>query len=197
VSKEYNHLKMSKDPFDKVEDDILVYKIVETGNQHLFGILYDRYSNKVYNKCLSFVDNIEEAQDMTHDIFVKLFVKLKSYHGNSKFSTWLYSFAYNFCVKHVQRKLKNERSGYSVSEELIENYNEEEINDQEIFELKIEKLNQSLKLLDVEDKSILLMRYQDDFSIKDIAETLQIGESATKMRLNRAKNRLITVYNEL
>ena len=67
----------------------------------------------------------------------------------------------------------------------------------EIFELKIEKLTQSLKELDVEEKSILLMKYQDEFSIKEISETLEIGESATKMRLNRAKNRLLKIYNAL
>ena len=73
----------------------------------------------------------------------------------------------------------------------------EENNNKEIFELKIEKLTQSLKELDVEEKSILLMKYQDEFSIKEISETLEIGESATKMRLNRAKNRLLKIYNAL
>ncbi len=190
-------VKMSKNiiEIENIADDILVYEIVETKNQHLFAVLYDRYADSIYNKCLSFVDDKEEAQDMTHDIFVKLFVKLKTYQSKSKFSTWLYSFTYNFCVNHVQRKLKIERKNYSVTDDLIDNYNEDEINDKEIFELKIEKLNQSLKKLDVEDKSILLMKYQDEFSIKDIASTFEIGESATKMRLNRAKNRLLTIYN--
>ena len=186
---------MSKDNLENIEDDILVYKIVETKNQHLFAILYDRYANIIYNKCLSFVEDKEEAQDMTHDIFIKLFVKLKTYQSKSKFSTWLFSFTYNFCVNHVQRKLKEERRNYSVTDNLIDNYNEEIIDDKEIFELKIEKLNQSLRELEVEDKSILLMKYQDEFSIKEISESLEIGESATKMRLNRAKSRLLKIYN--
>ena len=82
-----------------------------------------------------------------------------------------------------------------MTDNLIDNYNEEIIDDKEIFELKIEKLNQSLKELEVEDKSILLMKYQDEFSIKEISESLEIGESATKMRLNRAKSRLLKIYN--
>ena len=189
---------MSKDFIENIAADILVYKIVETNNQHLFAILYDRYADIIYNKCLSFVEDQEEAQDMTHDIFIKLFVKLKTYQSKSKFSTWLYSFTYNFCVNHVQRKIKGERkNNYSLTDDLIDNYKEEEIEDKEIFELKIEKLNQSLKELDVEDKSILLMKYQDEFSIKDISTTLEIGESATKMRVNRAKSRLLTIYNAL
>jgi len=185
---------MSKDHFENIEDEILVSKIVEANNQHLFGILYDRYANVIYNKCLSFVEDNDEAQDMTHDIFLKLYVKLKSFKGESKFSTWVYSFTYNFCINHIQRKYKKENK--NLSDEFSDDI-EDEIDDREIYDLKIEKLNQSLKQLNVEDKTILLMKYQDDFSIKDIAVTLEIGESATKMRLNRAKSRLINFYNSL
>jgi len=188
---------MSKDSLGNLNDDILVDKIVKTNNQHLFAILYDRYADVIYNKCLSFVGDKDEAEDMTQDIFVKLFVKLRTYQAKSKFSTWLYSFTYNFCINHIQRKLNEERKSYTVTEELIENYEEDLINDAEIFELKVEKLQLSLKRMNVEEKSILLMKYQDDFSIKDICETLEIGESATKMRLNRAKNRLLEIYNQL
>lgn len=186
---------MSKEHFEKIEDELLVYKIVKTNNQHLFGILYDRYADRIYNKCLGFVDETEEAQDMTHDIFLKLYVKLKSFKGESKFSTWVYSFTYNFCINHIQRKYNKNKK--HLSEETISDEIIEDIDDKEIFELKIEKLNQSIKQLNVEDKTILLMKYQDDFSIKDIANTLEIGESATKMRLNRAKSRLIKLYNSL
>ena len=184
---------MSKDHSGNLEDEFLVYKIVETQNQHLFGLLYDRYSNIIYNKCLSFVEDKEEAQDMTQDIFIKLFMKLKGFNGKSKFSTWLYSFVYNFCINHIQRKLKK---NFSVTDDLVDSH-EEEVADKEIFEMKIDNLQLAMKQLDVEDKTILLMKYQDDFSIKDIAESLDIGESATKMRLNRAKARLLNIYNTL
>lgn len=140
------------------------------------------------------MDDIAEAQDMTHDIFIKLYVKLKSFKGESKFSTWVYSFTYNFCINHIQRKYKKEKN--KLSKDISDEYYDE-IDDSKIYELKIEKLNQSLNELNVEDKTILLMKYQDDFSIKDIANTLEIGESATKMRLNRAKSRLINLYNSL
>jgi len=188
---------MSKDPIEHLDDDSLVDKIVQTKDQYLFGVLYDRYADVIYNKCWSFVQDKEEAHDMTHDIFVKLFLKLRTYQAKSKFSTWLYSFVYNFCINHIQRKLNKDHKQYSVTEDLLENYEDDEVDDKEIFELKVEKLNYSLAKLDVEDKSILLMKYQDDFSIKDSSNALEIGESATKMRLNRAKNRLLNIYKEL
>lgn len=88
---------------DFISDEELVSQIASSSDSQSFAILYDRYSNTVYNKCLSFVKSKEEAQDITHDIFIKLYFKLSSFKGNAKFSTWLYSFTYNFCVNHVQR----------------------------------------------------------------------------------------------
>lgn len=74
-------------------DEDLVSRIAKTNNSILFGVLYDRYSNKVYNKCIGFVKNEEEAKDLTQDIFLKLFIKLSSFKGQSKFSTWRYLYS--------------------------------------------------------------------------------------------------------
>ncbi|MCF8715642.1 sigma-70 family RNA polymerase sigma factor [Joostella atrarenae] len=183
---------------DNIDDETLVAKIVATNNTHLFAILYDRYSHVVYNKCLSFTHASEEAQDLTHDIFIHLFLKLKTYKGNAKFSTWLYSFTYNFCVNYVQRNMNKRNKKFILTDEIptnTENY--EEIDDENIYQMKSDNLNLALKEMEPNDKMILLMRYQDDLSIKEIQDLLEIGASAVKMRLNRAKGRLIEIYNNL
>lgn len=181
---------------DKISDEELIQKITKTNDTHLFGLLYDRYVSIVYNKCLSFISSKEEAQDLTHDIFVKLFVKLKTFKGDSKFSTWIYAFTYNHCVNYLQREIKGSKNSFSVNDE-IEDVVIDEIADEQIFEMKVEKLNQSLQLIKPDERALLLMKYQDDLSIKDIAKLNNLGESAVKMRINRAKNNLITIYNNL
>ncbi|MEL4308180.1 RNA polymerase sigma factor [Joostella sp. CR20] len=183
---------------NNIDDETLVAKIVATNNTHLFAILYDRYSEVVYNKCLSFTRATEEAQDLTHDIFINLFLKLKTYKGNAKFSTWLYSFTYNFCVNYVQRNLNKRQDKFVLTDELpSESEDYQEISDENIYQMKSKKLDQALKQIEANDKMILLMRYQDDLSIKEIQEVLDLGSSAVKMRLNRAKGRLIEIYNTL
>jgi len=183
---------------NKLTDEELVFKIVETNNSQLFAILYDRYSKVVYNKCYGFAKNKEEAEDLTHDVFIRLFVKLKTFKGNSKFSTWLYSFTYNFCVNYVQRNTHKKKEKVTVVTDVIKDDDVfEEIDDAQLFELKSEKLSKALALMDPKDKSILLMKYQDDMSIKEIKEALGIGESAVKMRVKRAKQKVISVYEEL
>ena len=182
----------------KVSDEELISKIVEKNDTHLFAILYDRYAGVVYNKCYGFSKNKEEAQDLTHDVFIRLFVKLRTFKGKSKFSTWLYSFTYNFCVNYVQRnKEKKKEKVTIVTDNIKENSNEDEIEDAVLFELKADTLAKALEIIAPSEKVILLMKYQDDMTIKEISEALILGTSAVKMRLKRAKEKVIKVYNTL
>lgn len=178
-------------------DEELVSKIVENNNTHLFAVLYDRYASVVYNKCYGFSKNKEEAQDLTHDVFVKLFVKLRTFKGKSKFSTWLYSFTYNFCVNYVQRDTNKKNERVTVVADQIKETEDDEIDDATLLELKADKLAKALEMIEPEQKMILLMKYQDDLSIKDIAKVLDLGESAVKMRLKRAKEKVVKSYQEL
>jgi RNA polymerase sigma factor (sigma-70 family) len=123
-------------------------------------------------------------------------MKLRLFEGKSEFSTWLYSFTYNFCINHLQRKV-------AVKKELMKELNEaneivpSEIDDSEIYQLKSDKLKIALERIDPKDKLILLMKYQDDFTIKEMVAATGLGESAVKMRINRAKKRVLEEYNKL
>lgn len=188
---------MSSNDIAKLSDEDLVRIIVEKNDTHLFAILYDRYAGVIYNKCYGFSKSKEEAQDLTHDVFIRLFVKLRSFKGKSKFSTWLYSFTYNFCVNYVQRNKEKKKEKVTVVTDQIKDDEVDEIDDSELFELKSDKLSKALEIIPVSEKMILLMKYQDDMSIKEISGLLEIGESAVKMRLKRAKEKVVKTYNTL
>lgn len=187
----------SNDAYSQLTDEELVQKVVANNNTLFFGVLYDRYSKMVYNKCYGFAKSKDEAEDLTQDVFLMLFVKLASFKGKSKFSTWLYSFTYNFCVNYVNRNKQRKMSDNSISMEKAEYNLTEEIPDESIYELKANKLSKAMELISVEDKSILLLKYQDSSSIKELSEVLEIGESAVKMRLKRAKAKLLEIYNTI
>jgi RNA polymerase sigma-70 factor (ECF subfamily) len=78
-----------------------------------------------------------------------------------------------------------------------EDFEHLQIEDYSLFQLKEDTLKKALEIIAPEDKMILLLKYQDDFSIKSIMEVLDISESAVKMRLKRSKARIIEVYNNL
>lgn len=180
----------------KLSDEELVKRVVSLKDASAYGILYDRYAEKIYNRSLRFIPIREEAQDLTHDLFIKLYYKLKLFQGQSSFSTWLYSFTYNFCLNYLNRKHKVKQE---KEQEFTDQLHDapEEIDDTELMELKAEKLKAALSQLEVNDRAILLMKYQDEFSVKEIGQTLEIGESAVKMRINRAKKRVLEEYKNL
>lgn len=180
----------------KLSDEELVKKIADSKEAGAFEKLYSRFDKKVYNKCFGFVKNEDEAKDLTQEVFLKLFTTIGSFKGTAKFSTWLYSLTYNYCVNYISRDIEAKIKRNSVD---IEGYHEEieEIDDHELFALKVEKLEKSLNLIHPEEKIILLLKYQDDASIKDLQEIYGIGSSAVKMRLNRAKMNLLKTYNSL
>ena len=181
--------------YKSLTDEELVAKILKTKNDILFGKLYERYSHFVYNKCYGFTKTKVEAQDLTQDVFVKLFQKLSSFKGTSKFSTWLYAFTYNMCVDYVNKNVLQKVHSNDLEVEVYNLHIETE--DYSLFQLKEDTLKKSLEIITPEDKMILLLKYQDDFSIKELTQALEIGESAVKMRLKRAKARLIETYNNL
>ncbi|MFI1773258.1 RNA polymerase sigma factor [Thalassobellus citreus] len=179
---------------NKLTDEELVNGIVKNNDTLLFEILYDRYSMLVYNKCYGFAKDEDEAKDLTQDVFLKLFVKLASFKGKSKFSTWLYSFTYNHCVNYVTRNTAKKFEKQSVDYTDIENLSDDEEDDTSFLSMKVDKLKVALELISPEEKMILLLKYQDSLSIKEIENVLGIGESAVKMRIKRAKDKLVTVY---
>lgn len=186
-----------EDLYLHLSDEELVKQIVADNDPMLFGKLYDRYVKMVYNKCYGFAKSADEAEDLTQDVFLQLFIKLRTFKGKSKFSTWLYSFTYNFCVNYVNRNKQLKIRDKSVQVETSEHKLTEEVPDESLFEMKADKLKKALELIAAEDKSLLLLKYQDGASIKDLVSLLEIGESAVKMRIKRAKERLVEIYNTL
>lgn len=175
----------------KLSDEDVVKEIVKTQNAALVEVLYERYADKVYRKCISFVKEESIAADLTHDIFIKVYMKLGSFKGTSKFSTWLYSITYNFCVDHIRKNRKKKMVSID-DEQRVKDMEVETADD--LAHIKGARLKALLERIKPEERMILLMKYKDDMSIKDIQEVLKVSESAVKMRLKRAKEKIQKLY---
>lgn len=178
------------DTKEKISDKEIVEQIIATGDKELFHILYERYADKVYRKCLLLTKDRETSKDLAHDILIKVFLNLSKLKKITNFSLWVHSITYNHCIDHLRSKQKVKYEDFE--EQAFENISEEDIEreQQELKELQLSELEAVFEKLNEEEKLILLMRYQDGLSIKDIAHTLRIGESAVKMRLKRSRDHL-------
>jgi RNA polymerase sigma factor (sigma-70 family) len=120
---------------------------------------------------------------------------LSSFKGISKFSTWLYAFTYNHCVNYVTRNTAKKFEKQTVDYTDIENISEEVEDSSDFNDMRVDKLKKALDLISPNEKMILLLKFHDNLTIKEIESVLGVGESAVKMRIKRAKAKLLTVYD--
>lgn len=178
----------------EMSDAEIIREYLKTQNSHYFSQLYRKYAGKVYGKCLSILRNEDEAKDAVQDIFVKIMLNLGNFGEKSQFSTWIYSITYNFCIDLI-RKRKKEKTVFGDDMERAPDVAEEDVPDEFMLEMDVKYLKRVLEDLNTGDRMILLMKYQDDMSIKEIADTIDKTESAVKMKIKRAKYKAQELFN--
>ncbi len=182
------------DKINVIADEELVFRYVESQNPVFFNEIYKRYSKKIYGKCISMLRNEAKAMDAAQDIFIKLLLNFAKFKEGSRFSSWLYSITYNYCIDLIT---KGKRMRY----EEVKDYNAidsgaDEISDAELLEIKVNELEEVLEEVKPDEKALLLMKYQDKMSIKELTDLLETSESAIKMRLKRAREKVVTIHSQ-
>jgi RNA polymerase sigma-70 factor (ECF subfamily) len=178
-----------------MEDLTVIHSYLETQASQCFTILYERYAGKIYSKCISMLRDEALAQDATQEVFTKIFLNLAKFGGKSKFSTWIYSITYNYCIDYI-RRTKKKKDLFSDEIEKVPDV-VDEIPDKELLEMEVMQLKKVLEVLPPDDTAILMMKYQDGMSIKEIGEVIGKTESAIKMRIKRAKEKARLIKAEL
>ena len=185
---------MKKLDINKKTDEVLIEELKQ-GCNAAYEQLYNRYYLKVFNKCYSFVRNSDDAFDLCQDIFMKTFSALGSFKGHSKFSTWLYSIAYNHCVTSLKKdKLMQYESLEGKSVWNLEICSHDDVEAQIELENREQELLKALNEIPYQDKQILELKYLSNFSVKEIQTELNISKSAVKMRLMRARQKVGKSY---
>lgn len=169
-----------------MDDADVIQTYLNTQADLCFTLIYSRYSSKVYAKCISLLKNEAQARDATQEIFMKIFLNLSKFGQRSRFSTWVYSISYNYCIDFLRKQQKKQAL---FSEEMANppDISDQEVPDYELLELEVKVLKQVLDRIPVGDKAVLLMKYQDEMSIKEMSSVLNKSESAIKMKIKRAK----------
>lgn len=188
---------VSKKLSDFTDSELIAHYLREQDSTY-FTVLYRRYAGKVFAKCISMLADEGQARDATQDIFIKVLLNLAKFTEQSSFSTWVYSITYNYCIDLIRKKKKmplifTEDVG-KVSRETDEI---DDIPDSVLLEMEQNRLEKVLEYLPPGDKAILLMKYIDDLSIRDIGAVLNKTESAIKMQIMRAKHKSQSIYEEL
>ena len=177
---------------DKTDEELI--KDFQNGNINSYNHLVYRYKDRLFNYINQFVHDIDLAEDLLQDTFLKLYTHKNSYKEVAKFSTWIYTIAGNF-AKTELRKFKR-RKTYSHSDVSFDD-NEFIIEDKnktpsDIFLNKGlgDSLNKCLALLPLNFRTIIILRDIQELSYDEISTIVELPLGTVKSRINRARLKL-------
>ncbi|MCI0413653.1 RNA polymerase sigma factor [bacterium] len=169
------------------EEQILIEN-VQRGEMAAFQELVEKYKQKVFYMALDMTGNHHDAEDLSQEVFMKVFTAIKDFRGEAKLSSWLYRIAMNTCIDKTRRKhLKIVDIDEKVYEQATNGKNPE----QELHARSTqEQIEQALQKLPPRQRSIFVMRHYNELMLREIAEALGISEGTVKAQLFRAIQRL-------
>lgn len=173
-------------------DQDLVAMFIASSNAVFFKELYERYQRKVFGRCLTMLQDEELAADARQEVFIRIFMKLPSFNQQSTFSTWLYTVTYNYCVDIIRRQ----KCRPVVQSDLpLANHPTDESNSdvESRWAQTYGRVERALFRVAEEERTILQMKYLDGLSIREMADFLKKSESAVKMKIHRAKQKVLLV----
>jgi RNA polymerase sigma-70 factor (ECF subfamily) len=170
-----------------LEGENHIIERAKRGETQAFGLLYDHYHERIYRFIFLKVSNKEDAEDLTHQVFLSAWQNIKNYKEfGFPFSSWLYKISRNAVIDFYRSK-KIETSLEEVQNEL----SSDEIKTDNIdLKIQIEEVMKALKQLKPDYQDIIIMRFVDDLSVKEVAKALDKSEGAIKLMQHRAINNL-------
>ncbi len=152
-------------------------QLVCKGDRSAFEALYDRYFNKLVWYAQRFVNDLQQSQDAVQEVFVKIIEKPQSFDTGRKFSSWIYTVTGNTC-RNVLRDAGNRarileenagpRQPYASQQHTLD------------YELLRGSIREAYKELNEKEKNIFVLRFEQELSIKEIADCLGIPEGSVK-----------------
>jgi RNA polymerase sigma-70 factor, ECF subfamily len=162
------------------------------GDASAFGTLYDHYQPAIYRFIIVKVGSREEAEDITHHVFLSAWQKVPTYkHRGHPFSSWLYQIARNQVIDHYRSK-KNDVSLDKLDPE--SSIIPAAANFDLSTKLQLEKVHAAIKELKSDYQDVIIMRFIEDLPLKETAAAMKKSEGAIKLIQHRAikelKNKL-------
>src|SRR5271168_2805682 len=179
-------------------DSTLVERCL-TGDDAAWEELVRLHTRRVYGFCYRFTGKDSEAQDLTQDVFLRVFRSLGSFRSTEgSFSTWLARLTRNLLIDHY-RRTRNERITDSIEEQLprVEETRMTTRSDSAVAGREASELLQgALAKLSPELRETIILRDLQDLEYREIAQILAIPEGTVKSRLNRGRAELARVLRK-
>ena len=161
---------------------------VLSGNSSAFGYFVETYQNMAITIAYRICDNMQDAEDVVQESFVKAYRNLHSFRRQSKFSSWLYRIVYNTAVTHTKSRIwmsDNDIEGIDAIDAM--HCSDDDTESHLAASERSEMIEQTLSSMPKGDALLLTLYYLEDNAVKDVAQIMGLNESNVKIRLFRAR----------
>ncbi|MGH9699942.1 MAG: RNA polymerase sigma factor [Candidatus Acidiferrales bacterium] len=185
---------------DRAAEERQLVRQAQRGAEAAFEELVRRHQQRVFGVVYRILRRREDVEDVVQQVFLKVYLSLKRFDQRAAFSTWVYKIAVNECWDYLRKKkvrplvfeadLSEEQ--VAVLEGTVSAAHPPE-SPRERAEVK-EILDWLLNKLPQQDQELLLLKEMEGFSVQELAEILNLNVNTVKVRLFRARARLMDVY---
>ncbi len=183
-------------------NDAALIELAKQKDRSAFKTLVETSQDMVYNTLLGILQNAEDAEDVAQEVFVQVYESLKTFKGESKFSTWVYRITLSKATDHIRKKNRKKRFAFLQS---LYGKNEEQVIDPPNFHhpgVEMENKENATILFGAIDKLLpnqkaaFILNKLEGLSYKEIGEVLDISDAAVDSLLQRAREKLKKILRE-
>ena len=177
--------------------DAALARAAQTGDNSAFDKLVRRHKDRIFNLCYRFLNDYQEAEDASQDVFVKVFVALKRFRFESTFSTWIYRITVNTCTNRLKSgsyRRRKRSTQLPDTEEKAHLAESDELGEKSVTPAdQVEKkqrmiiIKDAIESLPVKQKTLVVLRDIEGLSYEEITSITGVKSGTLKSRLARAR----------
>lgn len=177
----------------------------QKGSENAFRKLFEQYHKRVLHIAYRLCGNIQEAEDITQEVFLKVFKGISNFHADADFFTWLYRITVNLCLD--KRRKCQRREKYDANADLdsgSHNLDESSLSegaqtlDQKIWQSELqEMLQMALNKIKPKLRTVIVLKDIDGLSYREVAQIVDCSEGTISSRLNRGRKQLKNILSQL
>ena len=179
------------------DPDVQLMLKFQKGDKASFEILMRKYYPRILNFVYRYSRSREIAEDLTQEVFLKVFKTASRYQPQSKFRTWLYTIAKNTSLNELRARKRitvsldeNLKSGEDEFQRQIEDTTEINPDEQALHNEMAATVKEAISALPENQRLAVILRRYENLSYEEIAKTMNVTPKAVKSLLNRAKENL-------
>jgi RNA polymerase sigma-70 factor (ECF subfamily) len=174
--------------------------IINKKNKEAYIELFARYQKKLFGYIYHLIGNREETEDILQNVFSKTYKNIDHFDVTRKFSSWIYRIAHNEAVNFLKRKSNRYTISWEdivTNKDILNSVSQEELPEDMIEHKEVAKeIAVALEKLPFKYREILLMRYFQEYSYKEIGKILKKSVNTVGTLINRSKKKLAEIVEK-